>query len=138
MPNGRQPISFRQLCLVAKELLEANRSWLTDSQIEWKEATKDRVHALGFLTPLNEEVYRALDATERAYLKRHPPKRKPPTRKPYDPTPDYITRTSPSPPNEDDSPTLEHPLRLDRMVPLASAMTPWLTLFKKPSHESGS
>lgn len=58
----RDPVTFRQLCAVAKDrLLQQD----TTTTVDWKEDIKARVVALGYSDPLTEVVYRAMDATER-------------------------------------------------------------------------
>jgi hypothetical protein len=67
VPKTRRPISFRQLCLLATEQLRAEP---TIDNAEWKARIQDRAHAVGFLTPWTEEVYRAMDAVERSTSRR--------------------------------------------------------------------
>ena len=63
------PISFQQMCLLAKELLEATPTLMHDS-VEWKESIKDRVTALHFPRPPSATVNRAMDAVEHAHRTR--------------------------------------------------------------------
>jgi hypothetical protein len=139
MPRARVPISFRQLCLVATEQLEANPGLLNDS--DWKDVVKDRVHQLGFQTPRTEFVYRAMDATESAYLKRHPPPRRRQPSRVEHPSPHPAATRGPSlsPLRGEDQPELSRPLHTDPMVRLGSAIPPWLRdLMTKHANGSGS
>lgn len=58
-----KPVSFAQLCAVAKQLLLAAD---TIESVEWKERIKERVFWLGYQTPTNERCNQAMDAIERA------------------------------------------------------------------------
>src|SRR3970040_2444922 len=77
MTRRRRPIpteegTFPQLCAVSRALL-TKQPTLRDASVEWKESIKDRVHHLGYRTPRNDQVYRAMDATERVFVARHAP-----------------------------------------------------------------
>lgn len=75
MRQTRQPISFRQLCLLAREQLRQDP---TIAGEEWKARIQDRAHAIGYLTPWPEEVHRAMDAVE--YAETRLGRRRPATR----------------------------------------------------------
>ena len=64
MTTRRTAVTFRQLCAVAKDRLLHQA---TTTSVDWKEAIKARVVALGYRDPVSAEVYRAMDATERAH-----------------------------------------------------------------------
>ena len=57
-------MSFRQLCAIALDQLQREP---TIDCVEWKERIKDRTVAIGYLTPLTEVVYRAMNAIEHAH-----------------------------------------------------------------------
>lgn len=130
----RGHISFRQLCLVATEQLATDPTLLED-QAEWKAAVKDRVHQLGFVTPMGDIVGRALDASESAHMKRRAPPTPPasPDRSRRDDAPPgwsarRMVRSRSAPSEQDwDGPELPRPLRTDPMTPLMSAMPSWLS-----------
>jgi hypothetical protein len=131
---------FRQLCAIARELLEADPTIRTKGE-DWKYAVIDRVIALGYRDPA-PRVYGALTAVEHAYLKTHPPP-EPLTKKQLKAIENGLERASPtwnrrpqSWPDESDSPILEHPLRTDPMTPLRAAMPPWLRALKKRGRNS--
>ena len=61
-----KPCGFRQLCVIAKVLLQEQPTLLTDSA-EWKESIKDRVTRLGYPSPLTVDVYKAMNAVEHVH-----------------------------------------------------------------------
>lgn len=68
----RSEVSFRQLCAITRDL---RRQAPTIDAVEWKDRIKDRVHQLGFLTPMSERVWQAIAAVEHAHpQERHPPR----------------------------------------------------------------
>lgn len=58
-----KPCSFRQLCAIARALLDQHPTLLEDS-IEWKESIKDRATRLGYPSPTTEAVYKAMNAVD--------------------------------------------------------------------------
>lgn len=137
MTETRKECGFRQLCAIATALLGPRPAYLLESS-DWKGAVQDRAHALGYKTPMTEIVWRAMDASEQAYRRKHPPK---PHRQAR-PEPiiswaarRYVAKRSPSLPSEDDGPEWHRPLRLDPMVPLVAGMPAWLRTLLK-SHAS--
>jgi hypothetical protein len=81
----RKPIGFRQLCMVAREILTADRR-LDDT--EWRERIKDRIIALGYTYPqpwslLTDAMTQVERALERRWGPRPPPL--PPVPPPRDP-----------------------------------------------------
>jgi hypothetical protein len=69
IPPPHQSCGFRQLCAIAKALLEQRPTLLTDSG-EWKESIKDRATALGYPRPMTADVYKAMDAVEHVHRRR--------------------------------------------------------------------
>lgn len=78
-PIEGQPIRFRQLTAVCRDLLLAD---LTMDTFEWTERTKDRLLALGFTYPHPDELRKAQEAVETALAKRDPPVMRPPPHRP--------------------------------------------------------
>lgn len=69
---SRPEASFQQLCAVARRVIVEGLATL-DESVEWKESIKDRLSAQGYLTPLNDRLYRAMDAVERILRRRPAP-----------------------------------------------------------------
>jgi hypothetical protein len=83
------PLSFRQLCAIARSVIDADPAI---DDFEWRECIKQRLVDLGFAYPRPHEIGNAMDAVERAVIKawgsRRPPSPPPVAiSRPVDPRP---------------------------------------------------
>ena len=68
MPQPRLPLSWRQLCLIAKEQRPRGPrpSW-----VDWKYDTQARAAALGYITPTAADTWAAMQAVDASHRTRH-------------------------------------------------------------------